>query len=146
MFPKHFRKYTIVNDQFSKMFLFALIESGFGKDFKYLTTDKGISKEVLTEGQGPIAQKGQRVTVHYTGWLTNGKKFDSSKDRNQPFQFTIGSGVIEGWSIGVATMKVGEKAKFIMHSQYAYGERGAPPVIPPKAILIFEIELLSIDN
>ena len=127
------------------MFLFALFH--FGKsEVQYLTPDKGVAKEILVAGTGPVAQEGQRVSVHYTGWLTNGKKFDSSLDRNQPFRFTIGSGVIQGWSIGVASMQIGEKSKFTLTAKYAYGKRGAPPVIPADATLIFEIELLSIDK
>lgn len=109
-----------------------------------ITGDGKLKKEIIKEGKGPIPQRGQTVECHYVGTLLDGKKFDSSRDRNQPFVFTIGQGVITGWSLGVATMKVGEVAKFTIDYEYAYGERGIPPVIPPKATLVFEIELISI--
>lgn len=109
-----------------------------------VTNDGGVVKDIITEGSGPSPKQGQKVDVHYVGTLPDGKKFDSSRDRNRVFTFTIGQGVIQGWSLGVATMKVGEKAKFILAPEYAYGDRGAPPVIPPKATLHFEIELLKI--
>ena len=109
-----------------------------------ITDDGLVSKDILVEGTGPQAKKGQRVSVHYTGTLNDGTKFDSSVDRNQPFEFTIGSGVIEGWSLGVASMKVGEKSRFVIGSKYGYGERGAGGAIPGGATLIFEIELLKI--
>ena len=109
-----------------------------------VTEDGLVTKDILVEGTGPQAKKGQRVSVHYTGTLNDGKKFDSSVDRNEPFEFTIGEGVIKGWSEGVATMKVGEKSRFVIDSKYGYGERGAGADIPPRATLIFEIELLKI--
>ena len=109
-----------------------------------ITEDGLVSKDILVEGTGPQAKEGQRVSVHYTGTLNDGTKFDSSVDRNQPFEFTIGSGVIKGWSLGVATMKVGEKSRFVIDSKYGYGERGAGRDIPGGATLIFEIELLKI--
>lgn len=95
-------------------------------------------------GDGASPQKGQRVTVNYTGWLTNGTKFDSSLDRNQPFQFVLGGQVIPGWNQGVATMKVGGKRRLIIPASLGYGARGAPPRIPANATLIFDVELLSI--
>uniref|UniRef100_A0A3B4A361 peptidylprolyl isomerase n=1 Tax=Periophthalmus magnuspinnatus TaxID=409849 RepID=A0A3B4A361_9GOBI len=88
--------------------------------------------------------RGQKVSVHYTGTLTNGEKFDSSKDRGRPFEFTLGQGeVIKGWDEGVAQMCVGEVARLTCTPDYAYGARGYPPVIPPNATLVFEVELLK---
>jgi FKBP-type peptidyl-prolyl cis-trans isomerase len=97
-------------------------------------------------GKGPSAKSGDRVTVDYTGWLADGTKFDSSKDRNQPFSFSLGAGdVIPGWDQGVAGMKVGGKRKLTIPPDLGYGARGAGGVIPPNATLIFEVELLKID-
>ena len=96
-------------------------------------------------GDGPGPQTGNTVTVHYTGWLTDGKKFDSSRDRGEPFDFVIGIGqVISGWDIGVASMKVGGKCRLLIPASLGYGSRGAPPVIPPDAALIFDVELIAI--
>jgi FKBP-type peptidyl-prolyl cis-trans isomerase len=101
--------------------------------------------EPLAAGSGPQAQNGSTVRVHYTGWLTNGEKFDSSVDRNDPFEFVLGAGqVIAGWDQGVATMRVGDKVKLTIPSELAYGEDGYPGCIPPKATLIFEVELLAV--
>ena len=101
--------------------------------------------EDLVVGTGDEAKKGKMVSVHYTGWLTDGKKFDSSKDRGQPFGFPLGAGhVIAGWDQGVVGMKVGGKRKLTIPPELAYGDAGQPPVIPPKATLLFDIELLSI--
>ncbi|MCP4637809.1 MAG: FKBP-type peptidyl-prolyl cis-trans isomerase [Methyloversatilis sp.] len=100
--------------------------------------------EELTPGTGKEAQPGQRVTVHYTGWLTDGRKFDSSKDRKQPFSFHLGAGqVIRGWDEGVAGMKEGGVRKLTIPAHLGYGRRGAGGVIPPNATLVFEVELLS---
>lgn len=97
-------------------------------------------------GSGDQPQTGQRVTVHYTGWLTDGARFDSSRNHGQPFDFAIGTGsVIEGWDIGVATMRVGGKRRLIIPSNLGYGPMGYPPVIPPAATLIFDVELLGVD-
>jgi hypothetical protein len=109
-----------------------------------VTDDGKVWKEILTEGTGDQASDGQKVRVHNTGTLEDGTKFDSSRDRDDPFEFTIGSGVIQGWSVGVATMKVGERSKFTIDSEYGYGASGSPPKIPGGATLIFDIELLEI--
>jgi len=101
--------------------------------------------EDLVVGDGAEAVAGKVVSVHYTGWLTDGKKFDSSVDRGQPFQFTLGAGqVIQGWDKGVAGMKIGGKRKLTIPSEMGYGARGAGAVIPPNATLVFEVELLGI--
>jgi FKBP-type peptidyl-prolyl cis-trans isomerase FkpA len=100
----------------------------------------------ITEGTGAVAKNGQSVTVHYTGWLTNGKKFDSSLDRGEPFTVTpLGSApVIKGWNEGLVGMKVGGKRQLRIPPELAYGDHGAGNVIPPNATLIFDIELLSV--
>ncbi|MBI2068233.1 MAG: FKBP-type peptidyl-prolyl cis-trans isomerase [Deltaproteobacteria bacterium] len=108
------------------------------------TTASGLKYIVLKEGTGVSPQPGQTITVHYTGWLTDGTKFDSSVDRGTPFQFQVGMGhVIKGWDEGVLMMKVGEKRKLIIPPQLGYGERGAGGVIPSNATLVFEVELLG---
>jgi len=101
--------------------------------------------EDLQEGTGAAATKGKRVTVHYVGTLTNGSKFDSSRDRGQGFTFNLGGGeVIRGWDEGVEGMKVGGLRKLTIPPELGYGERGFPPVIPARATLVFEVELLSV--
>jgi len=96
-------------------------------------------------GTGAVATPGKNVSVHYTGWLTNGTKFDSSKDRGEPFAFSLGAGqVIRGWDQGVAGMKVGGIRKLTIPPNLGYGERGAGGVIPPNATLVFEVELLGV--
>jgi len=108
-------------------------------------TDSGLKYEDLIEGSGQEALAGQQVSVHYTGWLTDGSKFDSSVDRNQPFQFALGRGmVIRGWDEGVAGMKVGGRRKLTIPPQLGYGAQGAGGVIPPHATLVFEVELLEV--
>jgi len=109
--------------------------------------DGSILKEILTPGTGDeTPTPGTKCTVHYVGTLQDGTKFDSSRDRNDPFKFTIGQGVITGWSEGVASMLLGEKANFTIQSHKAYGEQGSPPKIPGGATLVFEIELLGFTN
>jgi len=101
--------------------------------------------EDLVMGTGAEAVKGKVVSVHYTGWLTDGNKFDSSKDRGQPFQFPLGRGqVIRGWDEGVQGMKVGGKRKLTIPPELGYGAQGAGGVIPPNATLVFEVELLGV--
>jgi FKBP-type peptidyl-prolyl cis-trans isomerase len=101
--------------------------------------------EDLTVGQGNEAVAGRTVVVHYTGWLTNGTQFDSSKDRGEPFDFPLGAGhVIRGWDQGVAGMKVGGTRKLTIPPELGYGSRGAGGVIPPNATLVFEVELLAV--
>jgi FKBP-type peptidyl-prolyl cis-trans isomerase FkpA len=110
-----------------------------------ITTTSGLRYEDIEPGTGDTAQSGQKAKVHYTGWLTNGEKFDSSKDRNEPFEFKLGAGqVIKGWDEGVAGMKVGGKRRLTIPPALGYGSRGAGGVIPPNAELIFEVELLGV--
>ena len=102
--------------------------------------------EVLQTGDGAEATAGKNVSVHYTGWLTDGTKFDSSVDRGRPFEFPLGAGrVIRGWDEGVAGMKIGEKRRLTIPSHMGYGARGAGGVIPPNATLVFEVELLGLN-
>ena len=109
------------------------------------TTPSGLIIEEVVVGDGAQAAAGQQVKVHYTGWLTNGSKFDSSKDRNDPFVFSLGAGrVIKGWDEGVQGMKVGGKRKLTIPPALGYGARGAGGVIPPNATLVFEVELLGV--
>ena len=115
-----------------------------------VTTRSGLQYEDIKVGAGAVARKGLRVTVHYTGWLksrdgSSGLKFDSSRDRDEPFTFRLGAGdVIPAWDEGVQGMRVGGVRRLIVPSYLGYGSRGAPPKIPPNATLIFEIELLGV--
>ena len=108
-------------------------------------TDSGLKYEDLAVGEGEPAAVGNTVRVHYTGWLTDGTKFDSSLDRGDPFRFPLGGGrVIRGWDEGVQGMKIGGRRKLTIPSQLGYGSTGAGGVIPPNATLVFEVELLEI--
>ena len=111
-----------------------------------ITTKSGLQYLEVEEGQGAVAVAGRTVTVHYTGTLRGGKKFDSSLDRDEPFSFELGAGhVIKGWDEGVAGMRIGGKRKLIIPPELGYGSRGAGGVIPPGATLFFEVELLKVD-
>ncbi|MBL8482359.1 MAG: FKBP-type peptidyl-prolyl cis-trans isomerase [Rhodocyclaceae bacterium] len=105
----------------------------------------GLIIEDSVTGTGARAEAGKTVEVHYTGWLTDGRKFDSSKDRGRPFSFRLGAGqVIQGWDEGVAGMQVGGTRKLTIPPEMGYGARGAGGVIPPNATLVFEVELLNV--
>jgi len=110
-----------------------------------VTTGSGLQYVDLVVGTGRQAETGDTATVHYTGWLADGKKFDSSLDRQEPFSFRVGAGqVIKGWDEGVSTMRVGGKRRLVIPPDLAYGPRGAGHVIPPNATLTFEVELLKL--
>src|SRR5512138_1919681 len=114
-------------------------------DEQTVTTPSGLKYVDLQPGAGAEARAGQQVQVHYTGWLTDGTKFDSSVDRGRPFSFRLGAGeVIKGWDLGVQGMKVGAKRKLTIASDLGYGSRGFPGAIPPNATLVFEVELLGV--
>ena len=118
---------------------------GSGGGGSEVTTPSGLKYTDVTEGTGAQPRAGQTAVVHYTGWLLDGKKFDSSKDRGQPFSFPLGQGrVIKGWDEGVATMKVGGVRKLTIPPALGYGAQGAGGVIPPNATLTFEVELLDV--
>jgi len=109
-----------------------------------ITTASGLQYEEIKIGSGATAKAGNLVSVHYTGWLTDGTKFDSSKDRNEPFEFNLGAGqVIKGWDEGVQGMQVGGVRKLTIPAALGYGARGAGGVIPPNATLVFEVEFLG---
>ena len=114
-------------------------------DEQAIQTASGLEYVELVEGTGPRPKTGDSVSVHYTGWLKSGQKFDSSLDRGQPFVFPLGRGrVIKGWDEGVATMKVGGKRLLLIPPSLGYGARGAGGVIPPNATLLFQVELLGL--
>ena len=154
-----FKKFLIINILVAISFVF--LQSSYGQtpkegktkmkvqekqgDEKTVTTPSGLKYLDEVVGKGASPKSGQTVKVHYTGWLENGTKFDSSVDRGQPFEFVIGVGqVIKGWDEGVSSMKVGGKRKLIIPSQLGYGPRGAGAAIPPNATLIFDVELLGL--
>lgn len=111
-----------------------------------VTTASGLKYVEIVEGTGAMPEKGQKVKVHYTGTLEDGSKFDSSRDRNTPFEFRIGQGqVIKGWDEGLSTMKVGGQRQLIIPPELGYGSRGAGGVIPPNATLLFDVELLGVE-
>jgi len=112
-----------------------------------IATASGLKYIVVQSGGGATAARGQQVQVHYTGWLSDGSKFDSSVDRGQPFAFPLGQGrVIRGWDEGVAGMRVGEKRRLIIPPELGYGAQGYPGAIPPNATLIFDVELLDVEG
>jgi len=116
-----------------------------GEETSQTTTASGLVIEEVLVGEGAEARAGQMVSVHYTGWLTDGTKFDSSKDRNEPFEFPLGARhVIAGWDEGVQGMKIGGTRKLTIPAALGYGARGAGGVIPPNATLIFDVELLGV--
>jgi FKBP-type peptidyl-prolyl cis-trans isomerase FkpA len=140
----------------SILIVFALVGIAFGRadtntysptkvEGKPKTTTSGVEYWDIVVGTGATAVPGKRVGVHYTGWLTNGKKFDSSVDRGRPVSFPLGAGrVIKGWDEGIAGMKVGGKRQLRIPPELGYGIHGSPGVIPPNAVLIFDVELLAI--
>ncbi len=117
------------------------------KESDIKSTGSGLKYVILKPGAGQMPKSGQKVNVHYSGWLTNGDMFDSSVDRGKPFSFVLGQGrVIKGWDEGVALMKVGEKRLLIIPPELGYGANGAGGVIPGNATLLFEVELLGIEG
>jgi FKBP-type peptidyl-prolyl cis-trans isomerase FkpA len=134
-------------------FIFGTTSTSAGTDTSSPTKVTGVPQKTrdglqywdIVVGTGPAAVTGKRVKVHYTGWLANGRKFDSSVDRGKPFVFLLGAGdVIKGWDEGVAGMKVGGKRQLRVPEDLGYGPRGAPGAIPPYATLIFDVELLAV--
>jgi len=122
-----------------------VMDNALKNEAEWEVMDNGLSFKIITVGTGEIAESGKSVTVHYTGTFEDGRVFDSSVERNQPFVFQLGAGrVIQGWDLGVVGMKVGEKRILRIPSDLAYGTRGAGGIIPPNTDLVFEVELLSI--
>ena len=125
------------------LLLLALVRPASAQD--EVTTPSGLKYTDIKPGEGDAPARGDVVQVHYTGWLEDGTKFDSSRDRNEPFEFSLGRGqVIPGWDEGTASMKVGGVRRLVVPANLAYGEEGAGGVIPPGATLTFEVELLSL--
>ncbi|OWA50121.1 putative Peptidyl-prolyl cis-trans isomerase FKBP1A [Hypsibius exemplaris] len=125
--------------------VFSLFLAVFLTFIQFSLVEMGVSVETITPGDGKNFPKtGQTVSVHYTGTLTDGKKFDSSRDRGSPFTFKLGQGqVIKGWDEGVAQMSKGQRAKLTCSPDYAYGAKGYPGLIPPNSVLVFDVELIS---
>lgn len=127
--------------------LFLLSFGIYAQSGDTVTTSSGLKYIVLKKGKGKKSENGKIAEVHYTGWLLDGKKFDSSRDRGEPFEFTLGAKqVIAGWDEGVALMKIGDEFRLILPPSLAYGERGAGEVIPPNATLVFDVELLGVSK
>ena len=125
--------------------LFLLSFGIYAQSGDTVTTASGLKYIVVKKGKGKKSEIGKIAEVHYTGWLLDGKKFDSSRDRSEPFEFTLGAKqVISGWDEGVALMKIGDEFRLILPPDLAYGERGAGEVIPPNATLVFDVELLGV--
>jgi len=129
------------------LILFILISSSITYSADTVTTFSGLKYIIQKSGKGKKAEIGKAAEVHYTGWLTDGKKFDSSRDRDETFEFILGAGqVIKGWDEGVALMRVGDKFRFIIPPELAYGDKGAGELISPDATLIFDVQLISVHN
>lgn len=127
------------------LILFVLAFSFYSYAGDTVTTGSGLKYIVVKKGKGKKSEAGKMAEVHYTGWLTDGKKFDSSRDRNETFEFNLGAGqVIKGWDEGVSLMKIGDKFRLIIPPDLGYGEKGAGDVIPPNATLIFDVELIGV--
>lgn len=141
------KKLIIVNAIFLILFIFTggCTKKAGDETGKEVTTASGLKYVDEKLGDGPSPQQGQVVSVHYTGTLQDGTKFDSSRDRNQPIEFPIGTGrVIKGWDEGIMSMKVGGKRKLIIPPNLAYGPGGIPGVIPPNSTLLFDVELMAV--
>lgn len=127
--------------------LMIILYTGYSNAQDTSTTSSGLKYIMIEKGNGPHAENNKEVEVHYTGYLTDGKKFDSSRDRNEPIAFLLGTGqVIKGWDEGIALMNVGDKMRLIIPPQLAYGKKGAGNIIPPDATLIFDVELMSVGD
>ncbi len=135
------RRFSVVVAVFVCLLMVAAVSA---EAQKTMTTPSGVKIEMVKEGQGPLPKAGQIAVVHYTGTLTNGTKFDSSRDRGEPISFPLGKGqVIKGWDEALAAMKIGTRAIITIPPELGYGARGARGVIPPNATLIFDVELLD---